>query len=214
MSDEISTYDRFMERYEAERVPWDDPLPPPEIVELAAELPTGRALDLGCGYGRTAIYLAGFGWQVDAIDFIPKAIGIARHRAAAAGVLAAARFHIASAADLSFLQSPYELVIDIGCMHSFTEAMLRAYRDEVARLLRVGGLYVLFAHLRDKGANENDERPHGIEEETVMNLMSGLFRSGRVEHGITQIEDRPPWHSAWFWFRRTAQEPTAANRSS
>lgn len=214
MTDEISTYDRFMERYEAERVPWDDPLPPPEIVELAAELPTGRALDLGCGYGRTAIYLAGFGWQVDAIDFIPKAIGIARHRAEAAGVLATTRFHIASAADLSFLQPSYDLAIDIGCMHSFTEAMLRAYRDGVARLLRAEGLYVLFAHLRDEGTNTSDGRPHGIEEETVMNLMGGLFRLERVEHGITQVEDRPPWHSAWFWFRRTAQEPTAANRSS
>lgn len=214
MSDEASAYDQFRERYEEERVPWDDPLPPPEIVELAAELLPGRALDLGCGYGRVAIYLAGLGWRVDAIDFIPKAIEVARHRAAAAGVAHAARFHVASAAELSFLCPPYDLAIDIGCVHSFTEEMLRAYRDEITRLLREDGLYVLFAHLRDDGVVEDDERPRGIAEEAIMGLMSGSFRLERVEHGITQVEDRPPWRSAWFRFRRTAHEPTAAKSSS
>jgi hypothetical protein len=35
-----------------------------------------------------------------------------------------------------------------------------------------------------------------------MELLAGDFELERAEHGITQVEERPPWHSAWFWFRR------------
>lgn len=34
----------------------------------------GRVLELGCGQGRNAIYLAGRGYSVDAVDFSPEAI--------------------------------------------------------------------------------------------------------------------------------------------
>jgi hypothetical protein len=55
------TADRFaslQRRYQERDLPWDLPLPPPEIVTLAAMLPPGRALDLGCGVGRTAYALS------------------------------------------------------------------------------------------------------------------------------------------------------------
>ena len=45
-----------------------------------------------------------------------------------------------------YKRQPYDLAVDIGCMHSFTEEMLAAYRAELVRLLRPGGQYVLFAH--------------------------------------------------------------------
>lgn len=202
MLDNPSSYDRFLERYEADRVPWDDPLPPPEILALAADLEPGRALDLGCGFGRVPIYLAQLGWSVDGIDFIPRAIEVARERAASAGVSHLAQFHVASAADLGFLNPAYDLAIDIGCMHSFTEEMLRAYRLELLRLLRPDGIYVLFAHLRDDGDPVGEDGPRGIPQRVIMELLAGDFELERAEHGITQVEERPPWHSAWFWFRR------------
>lgn len=77
----MSSYERFIERYETERIPWDDPLPPPEVIQLAARLPAGRALDLGCGFGRAAIYLAQQGWSADGIDFVAQAIDEAQRRA-------------------------------------------------------------------------------------------------------------------------------------
>jgi 2-polyprenyl-3-methyl-5-hydroxy-6-metoxy-1,4-benzoquinol methylase len=86
IKDEVSAYEKFRQRYEEERVPWDDPLPPPEIIDLAKNLKPGKALDLGCGYGRAAIYLARHGWSVDAIDFIPQAIERARLNAEEAEV--------------------------------------------------------------------------------------------------------------------------------
>lgn len=201
MKEEPSAYDRFRERYDEGRVPWDDPLPPPEIMALADTLTPGRGLDLGCGYGRAAIYLAQRGWSMDGVDFVPQAIAVARQRARAAGVADRARFHVASAAALPFLAPPYELALDIGCMHSFSEELLLGYRAEVVRLLPPGASYVLFAHLR--GDDEaGDDGPRGIPEATLLNLLGGDFILERVERGTTQVEDKPPWNSGWFWFRR------------
>ena len=202
MTEERNPYERFLERYEAGQVPWDDPLPPPEIESLAAGLAPGRALDLGCGFGRTAIYLAQRGWSVDGVDFIPAAIEEARQRAAAAGVGQRVRFHAASVDKLGFLDPPYDLAVDVGCMHSFSEEMLRIYRAELVRLLRHGGRYVLFAHLRGESADASEEGPRGIPEGNIFTLLQADFELEGVERGVTQVEDRPPWNSGWFWYRR------------
>lgn len=202
MIDKTDPYIRFLDRYEAGRVPWDDPVPPPEIERLAMRLPTCRALDLGCGYGRVSIYLALRGWSVDGVDFIPQAIQVARSRARDAGVDQLARFHLASAAALDFLEPPYDLAIDIGCMHSFTEELLRGYHAELKRLLRAGGEYVLFAHLRDEKEQVDDDGPRGIPEAIIMELLRESFVLEHVEYGLTQVEDRPAWESGWFWYRR------------
>ena len=199
------TRKRFTERYEEGHVPWDDPLPPPEIIDLAETWPPGRALDIGCGYGRTAIYLARRGWTAVGVDFIPQAIAEAQHQAAAADVAERTRFYVASATDLSFLAPSFDLAIDVGCAHSFADDMLRRYRDELARLLAPGGEYVLHARLRDNEA-AGEEQPHGLEADTLLALLAGDFTLERQEYGTTQVEDRPPWNSAWFWFRRAGQK--------
>lgn len=194
--------DKFLERYDTGRVPWDDPMPPPEIISIADVLPPGRMLDLGCGYGRVAIYLASRGWLVDAIDFVPQAIETARRRAEDAGVSKRARFHLASAIELDFLIPYYDLAVDIGCMHSFTEEMMRGYKSHLDRLLAPGGYYILFAHLRSEVSTADEEGPRGIPEAVVMDLFAGEYTLERMERGVTQVEDRPPWNSGWFWFRR------------
>ena len=56
------------------------------LVAEVAELEPGRALDLACGEGRNAIWLAGLGWRVQAIDYSDVAIEKARVRAAREGV--------------------------------------------------------------------------------------------------------------------------------
>ena len=54
------------------------------MVEGADRLATGRALDLGCGTGTNSIYLAQHGWETTGVDFVPRAIGIAKRKAEAA----------------------------------------------------------------------------------------------------------------------------------
>jgi SAM-dependent methyltransferase len=147
---------RFEQRYASGHVPWDDVLPPPEVLDIAAELSPGRALDLGCGFGRAAIHLARAGWQVDAVDYVAAALAEARRRGEAAGVAEQVQFHegdVTRLGDLG-LEGPYDLAIDVGCLHGLDEPALVRMHGELARLLRPGGIFRLFAHLR---RGEGDE---------------------------------------------------------
>jgi tellurite methyltransferase len=63
----------------------DDP-PHPLIVSFASRMETGRALDVACGAGRHAIWLAEHGWQVTAVDNSRAAIAILDQRAREKGV--------------------------------------------------------------------------------------------------------------------------------
>lgn len=56
------------------------------LVDEVAALAPGSALDLGCGEGGDAIWLASRGWSVTAVDISQRALGIAARHAAAAGV--------------------------------------------------------------------------------------------------------------------------------
>lgn len=63
------------QRYAATELVWTAE-PNRFVVEELADLPPGRALDLGAGEGRNAIWLAGCGWQVTAVDF--SRVGLAK----------------------------------------------------------------------------------------------------------------------------------------
>lgn len=53
------------------------------VSEVAAMAPVGRAVDVACGEGRNAIWLAGLGWEVTGVDFSPVALAKARERSSA-----------------------------------------------------------------------------------------------------------------------------------
>lgn len=188
---------RFTERYTNGQVPWDDALPPPEVQNLVAALPKGRALDLGCGYGRTSIYLAQQGWRVDGVDFVPQAIAEAKRRATAAGVSAQIQFYEGSVANLSFLNGPYDLAIDVGCVHSLNASLRTAYRDELLRLLRPGAPYLLFSRLRNPDDDPADG-PSGLDEAALLALFAP-FKLQKTELGLTEGDDYR-WRSGWFWY--------------
>jgi cyclopropane fatty-acyl-phospholipid synthase-like methyltransferase len=194
--------DRFTERYSNGQVPWDDTLPPPEVQRLVQTLNPGRALDLGCGYGRTAIYLAQNGWQVDGIDFVPQAIAEAKQRALVAGVAKSIQFHTGSVADLNFLTGRYDLAIDIGCLHALSQPMQLHYHNGLRRLLCAEAPYLLFARLHEPEPDSGDgeERFSGLAEADVLALFAD-FHLENSEFGVTQGTDYS-WRSGWFWFRR------------
>lgn len=194
-------FQSFYDRYDSGHVPWDDPLPPPEVLALVDTFVPGRALDLGSGYGRSAIYLAQHGWLVDAVEFVPGAVAESILRAAAAGVSARTTFHVGDVSRLDFLAGPYEFALDIGCMHSLGPADLVAYRDGLLRLVSPGGLYLLFAHLRDMD-DSSAEAGRWIAESEMQALFAHGFVLEDAVLGTTQVADNPPWQSGWFYFRR------------
>lgn len=206
-----SRKERTRQRYEEGNVPWDAELPPPEVQALVPQLPPGRALDLGCGYGRSAIYLARAGWEVDAVDFVGLALEEARRRARAAGV--DVRFYESSVTDLSFLDGPYDLALDIGCGHGLDDAGLRAYHCELRRLLHPGARFLFFGRVQtdDSPAEvaEEESGPPGLDEARFRQLFTGAAGGFVLEHyerGVTEMEEEnTSWASAWFWLRRVAE---------
>jgi SAM-dependent methyltransferase len=84
----------------------------------------GRALDVGCGSGRDAVYLAKHGWSVTAVDSVDKALASARRRAAEAGVAVQWVKGDVAALDLLGLEPGYNLVYDFGCIHGLSDAMV------------------------------------------------------------------------------------------
>jgi SAM-dependent methyltransferase len=175
-------------------------MPPPEVIEFAPTLTPGRALDLGCGYGRASIFLAGLGWEVDGIDFIPEAIAEAGKRARAAGVNL--RLHLASVTDLDFLAGPFDFALDVGCGHVLDAAGLKRYRDHLARLMPAGAYFMMYGRLREGERQENEEGPAGLEEAEFLALFAEVFELEWMERGTTQVEEQQAWSSAWFRFRR------------
>lgn len=73
------------ERYGSPRAVWSGN-PNPQLVTEASDLPDGTALDVGCGEGADAIWLASRGWTVTAADFSRTALARAATHAADAGV--------------------------------------------------------------------------------------------------------------------------------
>lgn len=192
-------FENLLEFYQAGSVPWDQPDPPPEVLAFVPTLPVGRALDLGCGLGRAALFMARLGWQVDGVDFIPQAITEATNRANQAG-LNNVQFHLGPVTQLDFLTGPYDFALDVGCAHSFSLAELQAYHQELLRLLKPGGYYLLFAHL-NAAAPESETR-RWLDETDLRHIFTEGFILERVEYGQTQVRDQAPWRSAWFWFKR------------
>ncbi|NTW00713.1 MAG: class I SAM-dependent methyltransferase [Oscillochloris sp.] len=186
-------------RYQQRDLPWDDPLPPPEIIAAAAQLPPGRMLDLGCGGGRACIYLAQRGWCCTGIDIVPEAITLAEERADAAGVSAQIYFHVGSVADLDLRLAPYDLAIDVGCLHSLNDDQARRYADGLARLLRPGAHYLLFGRTEQPGIADG---LRGLTEPRVRALFAPNLRIDTAVFGMTENAQSDAVPSAWFWLSR------------
>jgi SAM-dependent methyltransferase len=86
-------------------------------------LTPGRVLELGCGQGRNAVYLAGLGCAVDAVDFSAEAARTARRRAEQAGQQV--NVQCCSIFDADIAEAGYDLVYDSGCFHHIPRAVAR-----------------------------------------------------------------------------------------
>lgn len=99
----------------------------------------GRALDLGCGAGRHALYLASRGFEVDAVDLSPVAVAWAKERAHAAGVDVRFLCGDVFALPATELSGPYDLVVDSGCFHHLPPHRRVSYLALLDRVLAPGG---------------------------------------------------------------------------
>ncbi|ATE54453.1 class I SAM-dependent methyltransferase [Actinosynnema pretiosum] len=165
----MSTATEFWDGVHANRPP-SAPAPNARLTEVAGALAPGDALDLGCGGGGDALWLAGKGWRVRATDISATAVehltALARERGVADRV-AAERHDLAG----SFPTGRFDLV----CAHYLhtpfdldRAPVLRA----AARALRPGGRLLVVDHGSAApwswGRDDDNPPPHEVAEELAL----------------------------------------------
>jgi SAM-dependent methyltransferase len=124
-------------RYAAEELVWSAG-PNRFLVSEVADLPPGRALDLACGEGRNAIWLAERGWQVTAVDFSEVGVEKGRRRNGAVD------FRVADVLEFDAGEEQYDLVI-VFYLQLPADEMQRVLR-KAARAVAPGGTFLLVGH--------------------------------------------------------------------
>jgi SAM-dependent methyltransferase len=112
------------------------------LVAETEALAAGRALDLACGEGQNAIWLASLGWDVTGVDFSEVAIAKARARAERDGV--DVDFICADLETYEPARDAFELVIVLYLHIQPNER--RAVLDKATAALTSGGTFVLVGH--------------------------------------------------------------------
>ena len=124
--------------------PWEIAAPQPAFVRLQeAGGIQGVVLDVGCGTGDLAIYLARQGHAVWGADFAPQAIATARQKAAQQAC--AVEFVVHDVLDLGTLPRQFDTIVDSGCFHVFDDTLRPYFAASLYRALRPGGVYHMLA---------------------------------------------------------------------
>jgi len=132
----------FESAYRAGDPPWDIGQPQPAIVRLdkQAEI-VGDVIDVGCGTGENALYLAAHGHDVVGVDAAPTAVARARDKARLRD--SRATFLVADALDLERLGRTFDVAVDCGLFHTFPDAERVRYAQSLHRVLRPAGRFIL-----------------------------------------------------------------------
>lgn len=158
------------EHYASGVLPWDSADPDPHLVDFVegGMIAPARVLEVGCGTGTNAIWLASRGFEVHGIDIAPLAIESAEGKRRASEVNV--RFSV-----LDFLREeppsgPFDFVFDRGVLHVFDAADERArFAARVAELLRPGGHWLSLV-----GSTEGPPRDHGPPRRSARDLIAAV----------------------------------------
>jgi SAM-dependent methyltransferase len=134
--------EHFWENHYSGRVWKGDPNP--LLVETAEALTPGSALDLGCGEGADAVWLAARGWRVTAVDIADAALRRTTEHAAAAGAadrLTTRRHDLA----VTFPEGTFDLISAQYLQTPFDLPRTRVF-DKAAHALAPGGLLLIVDH--------------------------------------------------------------------
>ncbi len=174
-------------RYDTDELIWH--AEPNQFVRAElADLPPGTGLDLACGEGRNAVWLAVQGWRMTAIDFAARAIDKGRDLAARSEV--DVTFEVADATTYR-PASPFDLVLScyLQLPESERTAALAVGRDAVAP----GGTFLLVAHdrsnLDDGYGGPQDPGVLPVPDEVVSALDGFLIQRAEVVDRVVTTDD-------------------------
>jgi SAM-dependent methyltransferase len=154
--------------------PWERAEVPAPVVRLSETFDApGRALDVGCGTGRDAVYLAQRGWAVTGVDGVPQALDGARERGQRAGV--EVKWILGDVTRLEGLLPAGELftfVLDRGCFHGLSEQERARCAEGITSATSPGSRLLMLAFQpRRLGLG-----PRGITREQLERHFAGAWR--------------------------------------
>lgn len=123
--------------------PWEIG-PRDELVHLAesGKLAPCRAIDLGCGTGANAIYLAQRGFDVTGVDFAAAGIEKATRAAQAAGV--SIEWVLDDLTNLRHVRGPFDLLVDYGVLDDIRPRWRELYARSILPLTHPGTRFLLW----------------------------------------------------------------------
>jgi SAM-dependent methyltransferase len=132
------------------------------IVEIAKQLSPGTAIDLACGAGRNALYLAERGWMVTAVDGSETAVELVRRRSAARGLDVQTKRADLTAATFTMPPDAFDLIL-IGYY------LQRDLFAKAKTAVHPGGVVVAIAHTPEPGEKWSEKRAAPGELRTFFN---------------------------------------------
>jgi SAM-dependent methyltransferase len=187
-------------RYAASDLVWSA-TPNQFVARELADLPPGRAVDLACGEGRNAIWLASRGWDVTAVDFSQVALDKGQAMAAAHEPAGSITWVCADATTWAS-DGAYDLAV--VAYLQLSEAERRAAVRRAFAALRPGGTMLLVGH-DSTNLTEGTGGPQDpavlMTAEDVLDDLSGqgleVVRAERVARSVEDGHGEEPARTAW-----------------
>jgi SAM-dependent methyltransferase len=165
----------------------------------------GRALDVGCGSGRDAVFLATRGWQVTAVEVVEKALATAKRRAAEEGVdVEWVRANVAELGRLG-LEPGYNLLYDFGCIQGLPDPARRGAAAGLTELAAPGATLLLLAFK----AGRRIVLPRGMDKEDIVALLGDGWELQHSRSFVTEETPPPIRRAKPTLYQLTRRRPAA-----
>lgn len=158
------------------QLPWDTGTPSPDLVEYFESLDNspGQVLEIGCGTGTNAIWMAKNGSTVIATDISPTAIAEAKKKQNQEGI--EVDFRVGNILEeLPLGDASLDLVFDRGVYHVMAPDDRKTFINAVAKMLRPNGYWLCIAGNADDKSNPEEEGPPRLKASEVVELAEEKF---------------------------------------
>ncbi len=174
--------------------PWDIGRPQKEIIRLEEDGEiSGRVLDVGCGTGENALYLAILGFEVWGVDAAPTAIKKAKEKAKERGITV--NFRVSDALKLQLLQAKFDTVIDCGLFHVFTDDERPIYAASLSSILDPGGKYFMLCFSEHEPGSYG---PRRVTQAEIRATFSKGWKINYIREAELEITFGPEGVKAWL----------------